>query len=208
MAAVSYVSDVTSAIQMAKDAAARRTYSSTGGHRSTGARRRRPRRTAGPSDPGPARAGSSAVRGHAADHIELELLRALDGPGVLHLRYRVRRKADDAIIRLYMTMSLDGYITGPQDSVDAPLGIDGFRLFNCSTGATTRTSARCSRAMSTARHLRPPYLRTADRCRRPPQRRTIFVLTHDIPTTAAGSVATSPTCAMRRAVPRWPGTAT
>jgi hypothetical protein len=24
------------------------------------------------------------------DHIELELLRALDGPGVLHLRYRVR----------------------------------------------------------------------------------------------------------------------
>jgi dihydrofolate reductase len=25
------------------------------------------------------------------DHIELEMLRALDGPGVLHLRYRVRR---------------------------------------------------------------------------------------------------------------------
>jgi hypothetical protein len=25
-----------------------------------------------------------------SDHIELELLRALDGPGVLHLRYRVR----------------------------------------------------------------------------------------------------------------------
>ncbi len=24
------------------------------------------------------------------DHIELELLRALDGPGVLHLRYRVQ----------------------------------------------------------------------------------------------------------------------
>jgi hypothetical protein len=24
------------------------------------------------------------------DHIELELVRALDGPGVLHLRYRVR----------------------------------------------------------------------------------------------------------------------
>jgi dihydrofolate reductase len=35
-----------------------------------------------------------------------------------------------ALIRLYMTMSLDGYITGPQDSVDAPMGIDGFRLFN------------------------------------------------------------------------------
>jgi dihydrofolate reductase len=26
-----------------------------------------------------------------AEHIELELVRALDGPGVLHLRYRVRR---------------------------------------------------------------------------------------------------------------------
>jgi hypothetical protein len=25
-----------------------------------------------------------------AEHIELELIRALDGPGVLHLRYRVR----------------------------------------------------------------------------------------------------------------------
>jgi dihydrofolate reductase len=35
-----------------------------------------------------------------------------------------------AITRLYMTMSLDGYITGPNDSPDAPLGIDGFRLFN------------------------------------------------------------------------------
>jgi hypothetical protein len=35
-----------------------------------------------------------------------------------------------ALIRLYTTMSLDGYVTGPQDSVDAPMGIDGFRLFN------------------------------------------------------------------------------
>jgi dihydrofolate reductase len=35
-----------------------------------------------------------------------------------------------AIIRLYMTMSLDGFVAGPQDSVDAPLGIGGFRLFN------------------------------------------------------------------------------
>jgi dihydrofolate reductase len=35
-----------------------------------------------------------------------------------------------AIIRLYMTMSLDGYVAGPQDSVDAPMGIGGFRLFN------------------------------------------------------------------------------
>ena len=35
-----------------------------------------------------------------------------------------------AIIRLYMTISLDGYVTGPQDSPDNPMGIDGFRLFN------------------------------------------------------------------------------
>jgi hypothetical protein len=35
-----------------------------------------------------------------------------------------------AVIRLYMTMSLDGYVAGPQDGVDAPMGIDGFRLFN------------------------------------------------------------------------------
>src|SRR6266487_6134668 len=35
-----------------------------------------------------------------------------------------------ALIRLYMTMSLDGYVTGPQDSVDAPLGIGGFCLFD------------------------------------------------------------------------------
>jgi dihydrofolate reductase len=33
-------------------------------------------------------------------------------------------------IRLYMTMSLDGYIAGPDDGVDAPMGVDGFRLFN------------------------------------------------------------------------------
>jgi dihydrofolate reductase len=35
-----------------------------------------------------------------------------------------------AIIRLYMTMSLDGFVAGPRDSADAPLGIGGFRLFN------------------------------------------------------------------------------
>jgi dihydrofolate reductase len=35
-----------------------------------------------------------------------------------------------AIIRLDMTMSLDGYVVGPRDSVEAPMGVDGFRLFN------------------------------------------------------------------------------
>ena len=29
-----------------------------------------------------------------------------------------------------MTMSLDGYVTGPRDSVDAPMGSAGFRLLN------------------------------------------------------------------------------
>jgi dihydrofolate reductase len=35
-----------------------------------------------------------------------------------------------AQIRLYMTMSLDGYVTGPRDDAAAPLGVGGFRLFN------------------------------------------------------------------------------
>ena len=33
-------------------------------------------------------------------------------------------------IRLYMTMSLDGYVAGPDDGPDAPMGTGGFRLFN------------------------------------------------------------------------------
>jgi dihydrofolate reductase len=34
------------------------------------------------------------------------------------------------VIRLYMTMSLDGYVTGPDDSMTEPMGVGGFRLFN------------------------------------------------------------------------------
>jgi dihydrofolate reductase len=33
-------------------------------------------------------------------------------------------------IRLDMTTSLDGYVVGPNDNVDAPMGDGGFRLFN------------------------------------------------------------------------------
>jgi dihydrofolate reductase len=33
-------------------------------------------------------------------------------------------------IRLDMTMSVDGYVAGPQDSVDEPMGVGGFRLFD------------------------------------------------------------------------------
>ena len=35
-----------------------------------------------------------------------------------------------SIIRVDMTMSLDGYVTGPDDGPDAPMGTGGFRLFN------------------------------------------------------------------------------
>jgi dihydrofolate reductase len=35
-----------------------------------------------------------------------------------------------ANIRLDMTMSLDGYVAGPRDGVDEPMGVGGFRLFN------------------------------------------------------------------------------
>ncbi|MHA6626566.1 dihydrofolate reductase family protein [Pseudonocardia sichuanensis] len=35
-----------------------------------------------------------------------------------------------ATIRLDMTISLDGYVAGPDDRPDAPLGTGGFRLFN------------------------------------------------------------------------------
>jgi dihydrofolate reductase len=33
-------------------------------------------------------------------------------------------------VRLDMTMSLDGFVVGPQDSTEQPMGIGGFRLFN------------------------------------------------------------------------------
>ncbi len=33
-------------------------------------------------------------------------------------------------IRLDMTMSLDGYVAGPADDADNPMGLGGFRLFN------------------------------------------------------------------------------
>jgi dihydrofolate reductase len=35
-----------------------------------------------------------------------------------------------SLIRLDMTMSLDGFVAGPQDGVDEPMGVGGFRLFN------------------------------------------------------------------------------
>jgi len=34
------------------------------------------------------------------------------------------------MIRLYMSMSVDGFVVGPDDSVEEPMGRGGFRLFN------------------------------------------------------------------------------
>jgi dihydrofolate reductase len=34
------------------------------------------------------------------------------------------------VIRLDMTVSLDGFVAGPQDGGDEPMGVGGFRLFN------------------------------------------------------------------------------
>lgn len=34
------------------------------------------------------------------------------------------------VIRLYMSMSLDGYVAGPADGTTEPMGIGGYRLFN------------------------------------------------------------------------------
>jgi len=90
-----------------------------------------------------------------------------------------------AIIRLYMTMSLDGYITGPQDSVDAPLGIDGFRLFNWldrrndpGPSGQVFTEAMSTRAVISGRRT----YELADRWQGDHHNGVpIFVLTHDIP---------------------------
>lgn len=35
-----------------------------------------------------------------------------------------------ALIRCDMTVSLDGFVAGPHDGVDEPMGVGGFRLFN------------------------------------------------------------------------------
>ena len=90
-----------------------------------------------------------------------------------------------SIIRLYMTMSLDGYVVGPQDSMDAPMGLDGFRLFNWldrrndpgPSGQVT-TEGNATRAVISGR-------RTYEHARRWQGDHhdgvPIFVLTHAIP---------------------------
>jgi dihydrofolate reductase len=90
-----------------------------------------------------------------------------------------------ALIRLYMTMSLDGYVTGPDDSTDAPMGRHGFRLFNWldnrnDPGPNSQVYAESlsTRAVISGR-------RTYEHARRWQGDHhdgvPIFVLTHDVP---------------------------
>lgn len=89
--AVTYVSDVTSAMRMAKDAAGGKDVLVHGAVTAQVAL------TAGVLDelaihliPVLLGQGRRLFEDMPPDHIELELVRALDGPGVQHLRYRVR----------------------------------------------------------------------------------------------------------------------
>jgi dihydrofolate reductase len=88
---VTYVSDVTTAMHMAKDAAGEKDVLVHGAVTAQLAL------TAGVLDelqihliPVLLGQGHRLFEDMPPDHIELELLRAQDGPGVLHLRYRVR----------------------------------------------------------------------------------------------------------------------
>jgi hypothetical protein len=74
-------------------------------------------------------------------------LRSREGSGVLHLRCRVVEEWPVmSNIRVDMTMSLDGFVTGADDGPDAPMAPAGSA---CSTGSTSGTApgqaARCSR---------------------------------------------------------------
>lgn len=90
-----------------------------------------------------------------------------------------------ALIRLYMTISLDGYITGPDDTVDAPMGVDGFRLFNWldrrddpGPSGQVMTEVRSTRAVISGRRTYEHANRwQGDHHDGVP----IFVLTHHIP---------------------------
>ena len=116
-------------------------------------------------------------------------------------------------IRLDMTMSLDGYVVGPDDSMDAPMGVAGFRLFNWldhrdDPGPNGQVFAElnATRAVISGRRTYEHAGRwQGDHHDGVP----IFVLTHDVPATRRRAAsATSPTLvsARRRPAPR-PGDA-
>jgi dihydrofolate reductase len=89
-------------------------------------------------------------------------------------------------IRLDMTMSLDGYVVGPRDSVDEPMGVDGFRLFNWldrrndpGPSGTVYAEAMATRAVVAGRRTYEHAGRwQGDHHDGVP----IFILTHDVPT--------------------------
>lgn len=90
-----------------------------------------------------------------------------------------------ALIRLYMTISLDGYVAGPQDDADAPLGIGGFRLFNWldrrddpgpsgqvyAEAMATRAVIAGRRTFELANHWQGDHHNGVP----------VFILTHDVP---------------------------
>jgi dihydrofolate reductase len=92
-----------------------------------------------------------------------------------------------------MTMSLDGYVTGPQDSVDTPMGVDGFRLFNwldrrndSGPSGQVVTEGRATRALISGRRT---YEHAGHWNGDHHDGVPIFVLTHEVPDEAPpGSV--------------------
>jgi dihydrofolate reductase len=90
-----------------------------------------------------------------------------------------------ALIRLYMTMSLDGFVAGPRDTADDPMGAGGFRLFNWldlrdEPGPAGQVSSemRATRALISGRRTYELAGRwQGDHHDGVP----VFVLTHDIP---------------------------
>lgn len=88
-------------------------------------------------------------------------------------------------IRLDMTMSLDGYVVGPRDSVDAPMGADGFCLFNWldrrndpGPSGTVFAESMATRAVISGRRTYEHAGRwQGDHHDGVP----VFVLTHDVP---------------------------
>jgi dihydrofolate reductase len=87
--------------------------------------------------------------------------------------------------RLDMTISLDGYVTGPRDGVGTPMGVDGFRLFNWldrredpGPSGTVFAESTASRAVISGRRTYEHANRwQGDHHDGVP----VFVLTHDVP---------------------------
>jgi dihydrofolate reductase len=88
-------------------------------------------------------------------------------------------------IRLDMTISLDGYVAGPDDGVDTPMGVGGFRLFNWldrrddpGPSGEVFAEAMASRAVISGRRTYEHAGRwQGDHHDGVP----VFVLTHDVP---------------------------